>query len=177
MLRILISNATDFQYNSVNLASISTRERIKTHKKIKSSNSVLFENGAIPMSENYAISRSGVLAAVGDADPTILARIRRAIVADKSLSLYAQNVEISVGPRGVTLCGPVKSQEERKRIERGAAAVVKFGKVFSKLVVRSSQNLGQTKSPRRPQLNDELRSEEKCGRIRRLWGIGERSRS
>ena len=102
-------------------------------------------------------------------------RIRQAIVADKSLSLYAHNIVISVGPSGVTLYGPVKSQEERKRIESGVAAVVKGCKVFSKLAVRQSQNLSQTKSSRRHEPNEQPSTEIECGRIRRLWGIRERS--
>lgn len=103
--------------------------------------------------------------------PAIRARIRQTIIADKSLSLCAQNVEISVGSRGVTLCGSVKSQEERKRIERGAAAVVKGSRVFNKLVVRPN-----TESLARREPDEESSAEQKCGRIRRLWGIRERSR-
>jgi hypothetical protein len=65
------------------------------------------------------------------------------------------------------LYGPVESQEEKKRIESDAAAVVKVGNVFSELVVRPRQNLSQTKSSRRHELNDERSTEEECGRIRR----------
>lgn len=106
------------------------------------------------------------------ADPTICARIRQAIAADKSLSLHAQNVEISIAPRGVTLSGSVKSKEEREKIERSAAAVVKVGKIVSKLFVRPFQQLKQAKSSRR---NEEPMTEQECDRIRRLWGIALRS--
>lgn len=41
---------------------------------------------------------------------TVCERIREVIVADKSLSLCAQNIQISAGPRGVTLNGTVKSR-------------------------------------------------------------------
>ncbi len=77
---------------------------------------------------------------------TTCERIREAIVADKSLSLYAQNIEISTGPRGVTLDGTVKSQEEKDKVEAGVATVVKVGKVFNKLKVKSSQEASQAKS-------------------------------
>jgi hypothetical protein len=107
---------------------------------------------------------------------SICERIREAIVADKCLSLYAQNIEIFAGPKGVTLYGTVKSQEERKRIEIDVAAVVKGGNVFNKLVVRPNQHLSQTKSSRRHESNKEPSTEEEYGRIRRLWGIRERPR-
>lgn len=110
------------------------------------------------------------------ADPAIRARIRRAIVSDKGLSLSAQNVEISVGPGGITLFGSVKSQEERNRIESDAAAVVKVGRVLSKLVVRPSQELCETR-PRQPhEPNEQPDTEQECDRIRRQWGIRGKSK-
>jgi hypothetical protein len=113
---------------------------------------------------------------IGEDNPTICERIREEIVADRCLSLYAQNIEIFAGPRGVTLYGPVKSQEEKKRIDIDVAAVVKGGKVFNKLVVRPNQHLSQTKSSRHHEPNKEPSTEEEYRRIRRLWGIRERPR-
>ncbi len=111
-------------------------------------------------------------------DPAMRERIRQALVADKTLSLYAHNIEILVGQGGVTLNGPVKSQAEKKRIESDVAAVVNVGKVFSKLVVRPSQNITQTNSLRQQEPDDdESRAEEECCRIQRLWGIREKSRA
>lgn len=109
-------------------------------------------------------------------DPTICLRLRQAIVADKSLSLFAQNIEIAVGPRGVTLCGSVKSQTEREKVESDAAAVTKGTTVMNKLVVRSSRNPG-TKSSRYHHANGEsgTEQEQECDRIRRKWGIQGRS--
>ncbi len=105
---------------------------------------------------------------------TTCERIREAIVADKSLSLYAQNIEISAGPRGVTLDGTVKSQEEKDRVETGVAMVVKVGKVFNKLIVKSSQKASQAKSSQFQESNEEPNTEQEYSRIRRLWGIRER---
>jgi osmotically-inducible protein OsmY len=154
------------------------------------------------MRGHYAITASGVLAAhiesragfsgihlssssgrlppddsidrqlIDEDNPTMCERIRETIVADKSLSLYAQNIEIFASPGGVTLYGPVKSHEEKKRIEIDVAAVVKAGKVFNKLVVRPSQNLSKTKSSQLREPHEE--PEEEYSRIRRLWGIRER---
>ncbi len=106
---------------------------------------------------------------------TMRGRIRHAIVADRSLSLNAHYIEISVGPSGVTLDGPVKSQEGRQRIESDVATVVRVGKVYSKFFVRPIQNVSETESLRCLDSNEEHREEE-CCRIRRLWGIRERSR-
>ena len=45
-----------------------------------------------------------------------LAAVRRAIVADKSLSTMAHNVKVLVAGGAVTLRGPVKTAAERKKI-------------------------------------------------------------
>jgi hypothetical protein len=103
---------------------------------------------------------------------TVCERIREAIVADKSLSLYAQNIRILPSPGGVTLCGLVKSHDERKRIEFDVSTVVQAVRVFNKLVVRPSQSPIQPKSPQLKEPDDGPNSEEEAySRIRRLWGI------
>ena len=105
----------------------------------------------------HLASSSGRLCQPVDEDNSPMCeRIREAIVADKSLSLYAQNIEICSGPSGVTLHGSVKSHEERKRKGIDVAAVVKTGKIFNRLVVRPSQNLSRhspriSKNPTRTQ--------------------------
>lgn len=50
-------------------------------------------------------------------DREIMRKIRRAVVADKSLSTYAHNVKIISEHSKVTLKGPVHSAEESKSIE------------------------------------------------------------
>lgn len=47
----------------------------------------------------------------------VLAAVRRAIVADDSLSVAAHNVKIMVEKGAVTLRGPVKSASEKARVE------------------------------------------------------------
>ena len=56
-------------------------------------------------------------------DLQITRQIRRALVSDKSLSTYAHNVKIITQSGGVTLRGPVRSEEEKKAIEAKAAEV------------------------------------------------------
>ena len=56
-------------------------------------------------------------------DRELTAQIRKAIVADKSLSLYAHNVKIITKGGSVTLKGPVKSDDEKQQIASKAAEV------------------------------------------------------
>jgi osmotically-inducible protein OsmY len=60
----------------------------------------------------------------GKSDLQLTASIRRSIVADGSLSTYADNVKIVVQNGVATLKGPVRTQEEKTAIEAKAAAVV-----------------------------------------------------
>ena len=56
------------------------------------------------------------------ADRALTAKIRRAVIADKSLSTYAHNVKIISQDGHVTLKGPVRSEDEKKSILSKAAA-------------------------------------------------------
>ena len=59
-----------------------------------------------------------------EADREITANIRKAVVADDSLSINAQNVKIIAVNGVVTLRGPVKSEKEKMAIEAKAKQVV-----------------------------------------------------
>src|ERR1700683_43603 len=50
-------------------------------------------------------------------DRQIMQNIRKAVIADKSLSTYGHNVKIISSHGKVTLKGPVHSEEEKKNIE------------------------------------------------------------
>jgi osmotically-inducible protein OsmY len=50
-------------------------------------------------------------------DRKLLAAVRRAIVKDKSLSVTAHNVKIMTANGAVTLRGPVKSDDEKSKID------------------------------------------------------------
>ncbi len=71
-------------------------------------------------------------------DRTITQNIRKAIMADKSLSTYAHNVKIVTVNGAVTLTGPVQSDDEKKRIEELANGVLKgSGSLTNNITVKS----------------------------------------
>lgn len=69
-------------------------------------------------------------------DVQITAEIRRAVIADKSLSTYGHNVKIIVAHGAVTLKGPVHSEEEKQSIAEKAAAVVGQKKVTDQITIK-----------------------------------------
>ncbi|MDP8988581.1 MAG: BON domain-containing protein [Acidobacteriota bacterium] len=69
----------------------------------------------------------------GDQDVT--KRIRRSIMADKSLSTYAHNVKIITQNGAVTLKGPVKTDSEKQSVVAKAVAVAGADKVTDQLSV------------------------------------------
>ena len=70
-----------------------------------------------------------------EADRAITQKIRHAVVSDDSLSVSAHNVKIITANGAVTLRGPVKSEEERKKIAVMAEQVAGAGKVQNHLEV------------------------------------------
>jgi hyperosmotically inducible protein len=69
-------------------------------------------------------------------DREITAKVRRAIIADKDLSIYAHNVKIITRNGTVTLKGPVKSDDEKQKVESDAAGVVARGSLVDNLSVK-----------------------------------------
>lgn len=70
-------------------------------------------------------------------DVAITRKIRREIVKDKSLSIYAHNVKIITRDGMVILKGPVRPEEEKTLIgARAADAAGGAGKVTNQLTVR-----------------------------------------
>jgi hyperosmotically inducible periplasmic protein len=63
-------------------------------------------------------------------------QIRRAIVADKSLSTYAHNIKIISQGGKVTLKGPVHTEEEKKAIEAKATEIAGAGNVTDEITVK-----------------------------------------
>lgn len=59
----------------------------------------------------------------GGPDLELMARVRRAIVKDKSLSITAHNVHIAAKDGVVTLTGPVRSDAEKTAVGAKAAEV------------------------------------------------------
>jgi len=61
--------------------------------------------------------------------------IRRAVVADKTLSTYAHNVKIITAEGKVTVRGPVRTDAEKRTIEAKAAEVAGAANVVSEISV------------------------------------------
>jgi osmotically-inducible protein OsmY len=62
-------------------------------------------------------------------------QIRRAVVADKTLSTYAHNVKIITRNGQVTLSGPVRTEAEKELVQQKAVAVAGATNVTSTLSV------------------------------------------
>jgi hyperosmotically inducible periplasmic protein len=73
------------------------------------------------------------------ADRQISANIRRAVVADESLSSNAHNVKIITSNGVVTLRGPVKSAQEKAAIEAKAKQVAGVQSVTNQLEVEANR--------------------------------------
>ena len=69
-------------------------------------------------------------------DRLTTAKARRAIIADKGLSMYAHNVKIITTNGMITLKGPVKSEEEKQKVASDLASVVSADKVTNQLTVK-----------------------------------------
>ena len=71
------------------------------------------------------------------ADHALTAKLRRSVVADKSLSTYAHNVKIITQAGIVTLKGPVRSDAEVKSImDKATAAAGGSDKVVNQMSVK-----------------------------------------
>lgn len=70
-----------------------------------------------------------------EADVSITLKIRQAVVKDDELSIYAQNVKIITVDGLVVLKGPVRSEEEKLKVERLAQDIAGKDNVSSELDV------------------------------------------
>jgi len=69
-------------------------------------------------------------------DRQIMQNIRKAVMADKSLSTYGHNAKIISEHGRVTLKGPVHTDEESRNIEAKATEVAGSGNVTNQLSVK-----------------------------------------
>jgi hyperosmotically inducible protein len=70
------------------------------------------------------------------ADRMMTAKVRRAIIADKGLSMYAHNVKIITLKGAVTLKGPVESEAEKQKVASDAASVTSADAITNQLTVK-----------------------------------------
>jgi osmotically-inducible protein OsmY len=100
-----------------------------------------------PAADNSAKNqrdRSGETMTSGDQsnspeDTKLTAAIRRAVVADKSLSATAKNVKIITANGVVTLRGPVKTDAEKATVEKLAQSAAGGAKIDNQLEVKASE--------------------------------------
>jgi osmotically-inducible protein OsmY len=100
-----------------------------------------------PAADNTAKNerdRSGETLTPGDQSNTpedlkITTAIRRAIVAEKSLSITAKNVKIITAEGMVTLRGPVNNAEEKATIAKLAHSAAGEAKIDNQLEVKASK--------------------------------------
>lgn len=71
-------------------------------------------------------------------DRELLAAVRRTIVKDKSLSVYAHNIKILASGGVVTLRGPVKSEDEKSKVEALAKSVAGVSSVDNKVDIKTN---------------------------------------
>ena len=92
-----------------------------------------------PKSDNTAVNKNTNPSADQQketaADRTLSQQIRKAVVADKSLSTYAHNVKIISINGTVTLRGPVRSEAEKASIEAKAKQVAGVSAVDNQLTI------------------------------------------
>jgi len=69
------------------------------------------------------------------ADRDLTQKIRKALMADKSLSSYAHNVKVIAQGGQVTLKGPVRSDAEKQSVEAKAVEVAGAGHVTNEMSV------------------------------------------
>lgn len=72
-------------------------------------------------------------------DRNLTDQIRKAIVADKSLSTDAHNVKVITRQGQVTLKGPVRSENEKRTVEAKATEVAGQDKVTNDLVIKPTK--------------------------------------
>lgn len=69
------------------------------------------------------------------ADRQLTAKIRRSLIADKSLSMYGHNIKIITVGGAVTLKGPVHTEEEKKAIVAKATEAAGQDKVTDQITI------------------------------------------
>jgi len=69
-------------------------------------------------------------------DREMMQKIRRALIADKTLSSYAHNVKVIAQDGKVTLKGPVRSEDEKRAVEQKAADLAGPGNVTNEITIK-----------------------------------------
>jgi osmotically-inducible protein OsmY len=73
-------------------------------------------------------------------DRETMQKIRKSLMADKTLSTYAHNVKVISEGGKVTLKGPVRSDAEKQTVEAKATEVAGAGNVVNEITVAPSKS-------------------------------------
>jgi hyperosmotically inducible periplasmic protein len=68
-------------------------------------------------------------------DRTLNAKVRKSLMADKTLSTYAHNVKIITQDGMVTLSGPVRTDAEKSTVEAKAKEIAGADKVVNQITI------------------------------------------
>ncbi|MFZ6875994.1 BON domain-containing protein [Undibacterium sp. Di27W] len=96
------------------------------------------DNTAINKRDNYAGNKTPEDQFNSAADRNLLAEVRRAVVHDKSLSVMAHNIKIMVDAGNLTLRGPVKTADEKLKVEKIVQAVKGVKSINNSLDVKTN---------------------------------------
>jgi len=99
------------------------------------------DNTAVNQRDARANTKTPIDQKENQADIDVTAKIRQQVLDVKDLSIDARNAKIITADGNVTLRGPVKSDEERKTLERIAVAVAGEGKVDNQLEVTATSTV------------------------------------
>ena len=97
------------------------------------------DNTKINQRDRAQSERTADQAKENTSDRDTMQRIRKAIVADKSLSTYSHNVKVISQHGKVTLKGPVHTAKERSNIEAKATEVAGSGNVANQISVKGAR--------------------------------------
>ena len=99
------------------MATVSTPEAVKAASGPQAQTLQRVDNTSINERDRDGTTKTPQDQANGAQDREMLASVRRSLVADESLSTMAKNVKVLVDSGVVTLRGPVKSADEKAKVE------------------------------------------------------------
>ncbi len=73
-------------------------------------------------------------------DRELTQKIRKSLMADKSLSTYAHNVKVVAQGGQVTLKGPVRTEDEKRNVEAKAVEVAGAGHVVNQISIATAKH-------------------------------------
>jgi hyperosmotically inducible periplasmic protein len=129
------------------LAGVAACDKGSANRSDQGSTAVQGAGGNSPAADNTKINERDRAASITPlaqgndmADLETTQRIRKALVADDALSMDAKNVKVITQAGVVTLRGPVRSAEERKKVEAAALQFAGGNRVDDQLELEPNKN-------------------------------------